>query len=394
MTDLEGSSDRPRLLVLASTYPRWVGDPEPGFVHELSRRLTDKFEVTVVCPAAPGALKAEVLDGVRVVRFRYAPRALQRLVNDGGIVTNLKRSLWKWLLLPPFLVSLALTVSRVSKQSRPDVVHAHWLVPQGFVAALVLARRPTKLVITSHGSDLFALRGPVFAWFKRYAVRRAQRITVVSSPMVEMVVKLGAIIDDVSIEPMGVDLRGRFTRDDQVTRSRRQILFVGRMVEKKGLKYLIEAMPRVLESYPDAELLVAGFGPEEGERKRQAEALGVGESVKFLGAVPQSRLAELYRRASIFVAPFVEASNGDREGLGLVLVEAAGCGCPVAVSDTATSREVFNGCEVEYFQAGNAAAIARTISKVFDAPRQASVKALMRLDWDEVADRYRTILAP
>src|SRR3546814_343096 len=92
-------SMRPRLLITAPTYPRWPGDPEPAFVHELARRLIDRFEVTVLCPHAKGAAPEEILDGVRVVRYRYAPEHFEVLVNDGGIVTNLRHSPWKWLLV-------------------------------------------------------------------------------------------------------------------------------------------------------------------------------------------------------------------------------------------------------------------------------------------------------
>ena len=91
---------RLRLLVLASTYPRWQNETEPGFVHELSRRLADQFDVRVVGTHAPGALRDETMDDVEVRRFRYAPVRLQTLVSDGGIVSNLKRQPWKWLLVP------------------------------------------------------------------------------------------------------------------------------------------------------------------------------------------------------------------------------------------------------------------------------------------------------
>src|SRR5690606_35496267 len=79
---------RPRLLVLTSTYPRGDGDPEPGFVHELARRLVGRFQVTVVCPHAVGAATREDMDGVHVVRYRYAPERWETLVNDGGIVRS------------------------------------------------------------------------------------------------------------------------------------------------------------------------------------------------------------------------------------------------------------------------------------------------------------------
>ena len=98
---------RPVLLVLASTYPRWTGDPEPGFVHELSKRLADDFRVIVLGPHAPDAKPREMLEGVEVVRYRYAPERWETLVNDGGIVTNLKLQRWKLLLVPGFVLMQA-----------------------------------------------------------------------------------------------------------------------------------------------------------------------------------------------------------------------------------------------------------------------------------------------
>ena len=100
-------SHRPRLLVLASTYPRWQDDPEPAFVHELSKRLVPDFDVLVLTPHAPGAAVEETMEGVRVVRYRYAPARFETLVSSGGIVGNLRAARWKWLLVPLFLFAQA-----------------------------------------------------------------------------------------------------------------------------------------------------------------------------------------------------------------------------------------------------------------------------------------------
>lgn len=332
---------KPRLLVLASTYPRWQRDPEPGFVHELSRRLVDRFEVTVLCPHAPRAAVREELDGVRVIRYRYAPERFEVLVNSGGIVANLRHSTWKMLLVPTFVLAQLMVAWRLVKGGGVDAIHAHWLLPQGLVAAIAsCARRGARvpIVVTSHGADLFTLRGRVAQALKRLVVKRTNALTVVSDGMRAASLSLGVDPAKLHVESMGVDLTHLFTPDPYVERSRDEVLFVGRLVEKKGLRHLIEAMPRVIAMRPGAFLTVVGFGPELEERRAQVRRLGLEERVNFVGALAQHELPTLYRRAAVFVAPFVEARHGDQEGLGLVVVEAAGCGCPVVVSDLPATR--------------------------------------------------------
>lgn len=394
---------RPRLLVLASTYPRWPGDPEPGFVHELAKRLAGTFRVIVLGPHAPGAKPRETMDGVEVVRYRYAPAALETLVNDGGIVTNLKRSKWKLLLVPAFVLAQAWATWRIARRERIDVIHAHWLLPQGLVAALLqsLPGRKVPFVVTSHGADLYALRGRALAALKRFVLRRCAAATVVSSAMLESLRGIGAPTDKVSVLSMGVDLAHRFAPDPSTQRSERELLFVGRLVEKKGLRHLLDALPAVLRAHPDARLVVAGFGPEEAALKEQTRTLGLGHAVHFLGAVPQADLPSLYRRAALFVAPFVRAASGDEEGLGLVLVEAIGCGCPVVVGNVAAMGEVF-GAELPAVAVDvrDAQALAARIVAALADPAaiHRSAEALRvvvagRFGWERIADAYATLLS-
>lgn len=398
----QASGRLPVLLVLASTYPRWAGDPEPGFVHELCRRLTDRFRVVVVGPHAAGAKPCETMDGVEVVRYRYAPAALETLVNDGGIVTNLRRARWKWLLLPGFVLGLLWAVWRTIARERPVVAHAHWLLPQGLALAALGAidRRVPPFLVTSHGADLFALRAAPLQALKRFVARRAAALTAVSAAMRDEMVRIGIDASKVEIQPMGVDLSHRYTPDPTVPRSSDELLFVGRLVEKKGLRHLIDAMPQILEARPSAFLTVAGFGPEEAERRQQVERLRLQEKVRFLGAVSQAQLPSLYRRAAVFVAPFVEAASGDREGLGLVTVEAAGCGCPVVVSDLPAVKQVFPDDKGAYLVAsGSVQAIASTCVQALQQPQVAAEQAMRsrkqlikHFDWTARATAYAELL--
>jgi len=393
---------RLRLLVLTSTYPRWPDDHEPGFVHELCKRLTRDFDVTVLCPHAAGAAIQETMDGVTVRRYRYAPASWENLVNDGGIITNLKRRPWKWLLVPGFLLAQMWCMWRLIRSWHPDVIHAHWLVPQGLSVAMLshLDNHTPPFLVTSHGADLFALRGWGLNVLKRFVVRRASAVTVVSDAMRTELESIGADVNKVEIQSMGVDLKVRFTPDASVVRSRDEILFVGRLVEKKGLRYLIEAMPTILANRPNAYLTVAGFGPEEPVLRSQVQALGMHGKVNFIGAVAQADLPALYRRAAVFVAPFIQAASGDREGLGLVCIEAAGCGCPVIVSDLATSRDMFtNTSGVIYAPPTDSTALALAVQKVLSATDKFNKDAvanrqqlMQRFNWQAVSRRYIQIL--
>lgn len=397
----DAGTDKPTLLVLTSTYPRWAGDPEPGFVHELAKRLTDRFRVIVLGPHAPGAELAEVLDGVEVLRYRYAPERLETLVNDGGVIVNLRGSRWKFLLVPGFVLAQAWRASRLIRRGKVDVIHAHWLLPQGLVAAVLRGVRGHRvpLVVTSHGADLFALQGRCPKRLKRFVIRSSCAITVVSQAMRERTREIAPGAGQVSVQPMGVDLREHFVPDPKTPRSKDELLFVGRLVEKKGLRHLLDVMPMVLARRPGSRLRIAGFGPEADALKAQVEALGIKPYVDFLGAVAQAQLPGLYRRAALFVAPFVQAESGDQEGLGLVLVEAAGCECPVLAGDVPAVRDVLGTSSNNVIDPRRQELLLTAILGVLEDPERAQAQAkalrrslIARFDWDNVAAGYGQIL--
>ncbi|SFW61467.1 glycosyltransferase [Luteibacter sp. UNCMF366Tsu5.1] len=383
---------KPRLIVLASTYPRWEDDHEPSFVHQLARRLTSWFDVVVVCPHAAGAARREVMDGVQVERYRYAPGSLETLVNDGGITTNLRRAPWKWLLVPTFILGQWMTARRLVTANA--IVHAHWILTPGLVARCLKA----PFVVTSHGADLFALRGRVPTAIKRWVLRHSSDLTVVSRAMLPLAQALCGG-RPAAVAPMGVDLQHVFTPDERVTRESSRLLFVGRLVEKKGLDVLLHALPIVLNVRPEVSLTVVGFGPLEEVLRAQCTRLGLDGVVTFAGAMPSSSLVKYYRSATAFVAPFRKASSGDQEGLGLVLVEALGCGCPVVASDLPAVRDVLADMPgVLCVPEADAAALASGILQVLNSNAAAEVgqgreRLVARFDWDAVANRYADILS-
>lgn len=390
------SSPRPTLLVLASTYPRWRDDHEPAFVHELCRRLSRRFRVIAVVPDAPGAAPSGEFEGVEVRRFRYAPRRLQNLVNDGGIVANLRRSPWKWVLLPCFAMAQYLAARRVLRDERVDAIHAHWLLPQGLLAHWLSRSFDVPFVVTSHGGDLYGLRAPALVRLKRKVAASSAAMGVVSTAMLAEARTQGIHARSMTVLPMGVDLVSRFCPDPSALRDNDRLLFVGRLVAKKGVRHLLDAMPAVIAHRPAVRLGIAGFGPEEGALRRQADELGIAAHVDFLGAKRQADLPGLYRNAALFVAPFVRDASGDQEGLPVALMEAIGCGCPVLAGNVAGIHELLGSSVDEVaVDPEDTRQLSSRILEVLAWPERARGQAERRrlalgskVDWQVIANGY------
>ena len=342
------------------------------------------------------------MDDVEVIRYRYAPAALETLVNDGGIVTNLKLHRWKLLLVPGFVLMQVWWVWRLCRSERVEVIHAHWLVPQGWIAALqrLLPGRKVPFVVTSHGADLFALKGRALNRIKRFVLDRASRATVVSGAMRDTIRDIGGDAGKIVVQPMGVDMQDRFVPWPMTPRSRHELLFVGRLVEKKGLRHLLDALPLVLHEFPQAMLTVAGFGPDEEALKTHVRQLGLCDCVRFIGPVSQDELPRLYQHAALFIAPFVRARSGDEEGLGLVLVEAAACDCPVLAGRVPALKQVLGeGFADMTVDATRPELLAAGVCAVLRDPAWAQARAteLRRVlenqfDWAVVAGVYGHVL--
>lgn len=391
------TTQRKRLLVLTSTFPRWEGDNEPPFVFELCRRLGTDFDVWVLTPHAPGAKKRETMNGLTVVRFRYFFEQGETLAYQGGILANLRSNRLRYLLVPLFLVCQLAALLRLLARERFDVVHAHWLIPQGLVAvaAKLVLRRTPALLSTAHGSDLYGLRGALFSALKRVVIRRSNAVTVVSQAMKNHAVSMEAGPERISVISMGVDMANTFMPGGHLARCNEELLFVGRLTTQKGLELLIRAMPHVVKTRPGVTLTIVGRGPHEKTLQALSKALGLAQSIKFLGAIANEKLPELYRRATALVFPSLTD-----EGFGLVCVEALACECPVIASDLPAAREiVLDGETGLLFRTGDRAELTGKILALLDSPvlRQSMGRAGRKIvsqqfDWQIVARRYSDLL--
>jgi len=329
------STAKGRVCFLTSNFPRWPGDSTTPFVLHLAQDMArEGWSVDVLAPHAPEAAREETLGAIRVYRFRYFwPERKQTLCYQGGALINLRRSLLARLQVPALVLAEAVAMWRLARRRKYDLLHAHWILPQGFVAVLVgwLVRTPT--IVTIHGGDIFALKGRFLTALKRFALDHARAVTANSSetlkrarqimrgPMAPCRIYMGAT-DPGSPNPDAVDaIKKRFMTDDPLT-----LIFTGRLVEEKGVGDLVAAMKLLKASALRIQLLVLGEGQDRPTFERQVERLGLSGSVRFLGWVAPEVVPDYLAAADIFVAP------SKTEGQGLAIVEALLAGIPVVAT--------------------------------------------------------------
>lgn len=395
---IEQTTPHKRLLVLTSTFPRWEGDHEPGFVFELSRRLAEDIDVIVLAPHARGTAFRENFGKLRIRRFPYFFPRWENLAYDGGIVANLKKYPWNFLVIPLFIISEFISVTYLLKKYRIDVIHAHWLIPQGMIAVVArrLARRRPRLVCTAHGSDLLGLQGKFFNWIKRWTIAQTDKLTVVSNALRDTARTHCKTEIDIEVIPMGVDLQNLFVLPrERAPRAENELLCVGRLVPNKGISYIVRAMPHILKSHPLTKLIIVGDGPDRNRLTELVNTLNLAEKIEFVGALNHADLSIYYQRATIFISASLQ------EGFGLVLAEAMGCGCPVIATELPAVRDIIiNGKTGLLCRQQDSDDIVTHVRYLLDNPEKrqeisqtARKYVVEQFDWTKIARRYgQTIL--
>jgi len=370
-------------------------------VLELCRRLTEHYNIHILAPHAAGSQFETMLEGMRVTRYRYFFPRLENLAYRGGILENLKQNRCRYGLIPFFLLFQTLAIQKMLRRFPFDLIHAHWIIPQGACAVLTshLHRTGPPLLCTSHGGDLYGLNSIPMVWLKRFVLNRAEVVTTVSRKMRHDVGSLGIDRGKIHVIPMGVDLQTRFVPSVR-QKTTKSLLFVGRLVEKKGLRFLIEALPEIIEKHPDAKLRVAGDGQELSAMKKLANDIGMAGHVHFLGAVANEILPGLYQTSDVVVFPSIVAAGGDREGFGLVLVEALGCECAIVATNLPATRDIIqNGTTALVVRQKDARQIAAKVVQLLNDPKlrnslgtRGRQHVLQQFDWTAISAQYMDLI--
>ena len=375
-----------KILMLTWEYPPRIVGGIARVVHDLSKRLIkDGHEVTVVTYKDGDTPAYENDKGVEVYRVE------NYMIHPNNFID--------WIMQLNFNL-IAKATEIIQKEGKFDVIHAHdWLVANAAKALKNAFDIP--IVATIHATEAGRNSG-IHDDTQRYIndtewllTYEATEVIVNSNYMKNHVQGLfGLPFDKINVIPNGINLTN-FNGIDRDYDFRRQyamdnekiILYVGRLVYEKGVQHLISAMPKILENYHDAKLIIAGKGGMLDELKGQAEAMGLSNKVYFTGYLNSKQVQKMYKCADVAVFP------STYEPFGIVALEAMLAGVPTVVSDIGGLNEIVDhGVNGMKSYAGNSNSIADSvISLLYDkqlasnVSKKAKQKVKEEFNWNKIA---------
>jgi glycosyltransferase involved in cell wall biosynthesis len=218
---------------------------------------------------------------------------------------------------------------------QPELIHAHF-GPDATHILPVASSLKIPLIVTFHGYDVTAsdealAEKSLMLWLyvrRREMLKKAGTgFLCVSEFIRRRLVTKGFPEERTHVHYLGVDTK--FFSPDPAVGRQKLVLFVGRLVENKGCKFLLKAMNAIRDQHPDAALIIIGDGPQRAELEYIAKEMRI-KNIQFLGTQTPEIIRYWMNRARVFCVPSVEISTGESEGFGLVFAEAQSMGVPVA----------------------------------------------------------------
>ncbi len=397
-----------RILALASSYPRFDGDVIAPFIEHITHEVAGAGnEIDMVLPFHPKFEKKNT-QNIYFHLFKYVSKPEN---NIWGYASSMKADVTlkkRVLFLAPKVVrrSLSLTKDIIGK-NRPDLIHGHWLLPNGYIAYKLSNKFKIPYAISLHGSDVTVAERPLFKPFARRILKNASWISACSEDLRSRVIALGADPAKVTTIPYGVDvetfkpdperkkkftekIKAKYKKGDKV------ILAVGRLVEKKGFIYLLDAMKTVLDERKDALLVFAGDGDLDVPLKNRMRELGIGQKVIFAGMVERDDLPVYFSGCDILAVPSVKDKHGNVDGLPNVLMEGFASGCAMVASEIAGIPNVMiNGENGLLTEPENASGIAEALLRLIKDDKlrlklgkNARKDALNKYTWKHTGEKY------
>lgn len=397
------------IAVISHTFPKNKNDSTAAFLHSFVLGLKNtENRCVVVVPYIKDLYVGDF--PYKVITYKYIwPKFLHTL----GYATTLKRGLalpFKAYIIAPFLFIFGtIKLTEVVRHEKIDVISSHWLLPSGLMALVASKLTGIPYVVTLPGSDVYiAGMNSLFKKLAVFAANKARAVIADSPIFVDKIKKLGAKLKQTQIIPYPVDTE-KYRPDKAAVNILKErlgldsgniiVLAVGRLVEKKGFKYLIEAMRDIVRVSSQTRLLIIGDGDLRVELESLSQKLKVKKYVLFIGSVNRDKISSYYNMADIFVMPSIADKKGNIDDQPVALLEAMSCGLPVVATNfPGISLSVENGVNGILTPQKNVLAIRKAVVcllpsyKLRDKMGKESRKiALSKFSIQKIGERYNGI---
>lgn len=396
-----------KIAVIASSYPRFPGDGTAPFVKSLSENLAELgHEIHVLAPYDP-VVREDDHSPISVHRFRYVwADSLCILGHAKSLEADIRLKKIAYILIPLYLLCGTVALIRLTRKFKFDLIHVHWVLPNGPIGAIGARLLHLPLVITLHGSDIFmAKRNPIFRLFARFAFSSASATTACSPELEEHALRIGGKNLDTFLIPWGADPHIFAPRDATKLRTvlgiepdEIVVMAMGRLVYKKGIEYLIRAVHEISTAIP-WRLVIVGDGDLRSDLENLARELEIDRRVLFVGQIPWHEAPHYLNVCDIFVMPSIHDHLGNLDGLPTVILEAMATRKPVIGTNIAgiplVIRDGVNGFLVPEKSSKR---LSHALEQLLTSPdlraRQGSAGRYMvkqELNWKQIAQDFQSI---
>ncbi len=372
------------LMTMPSFLPHRGGSEIMAY--ELAKRLVELgHKVIIHTIQKKGTKKYEQTDGIEIYRFKDI-RLFPKL---SKITLGKIPSIFSFSAIP--------SLFRLVKKTHPDIIHSHFLADTGLSAIIVGNTLKIPIITSLLGKDIFDPVDPVpIKWHNVLAwLMENSSMVIACSSDQKLRAKAMGVSSGITIIPHGVNIQ-RFTPQVKVDIKKKlgiqgpMILSVQRLHPRKGMEYLIDAIPIILDKKPSAQFVIVGKGSEKAKIEKKIEILHIENNVKLVGFVPDSELPHYYANCDLFVL------NSLYEAFGIVLLEAMASGKPVVATTVGGVPEVvMNGKTGFLVSPRKPKQLAEASIKILQDPEMKQKmgnsglnRVLKRFSWDSIVKKY------
>lgn len=378
-----------KICVFAHTFPRFLGDTAAPFMGTLAESLAKMGHKVIVLVPFDEKLDVVTVRPYEIKFYRYVyPDSLHILGYSRTMKGDKELSLMAYLLSPLLYFWGFLALWKLVREEKIDIISAHWIIPNGFIATLVSKITQVPFTITIPGSDIYlGSKNPLFKWMIGIAAKNANDILSDSHHYLTQLNELGFYPSKTKVIRYGVNMeKFKYETKNKVILNKLHIeehapviLAVGRVVAKKGFHYLVEAMPGILSKIPNAKLVIVGEGQEKKELENLAESLKIKKAVIFAGTISYKDLPMYYNIADVFVMPSIKDEKGNIDASPVAMMEAMACGVPVvATGFSGTESIILEGKTGYLVKEKNSLDIAKATIKLLTKNKTISAKLMVR----------------